>query len=76
MIKNSPNSHPQISLFDIFEQLDQSHPLIKLGQTINWSHLENELSHHYSHIGRGSKPIRLMCGILILKQLYNQSNEK
>ncbi len=50
-------------------------PLLALGREIDWVSLEQSLAHLYSHIGRGSKPIQLMCGLLILKQLYNLSDE-
>ena len=75
MLKNSPSNSPQPSFFDIVDQLDASHPLMQLSQALNWSYLEDGLSKHYSPLGRGSKPIRLMVGILMLKQLYNLSDE-
>ena len=75
MLSRSPSCSPQNSLFDLFDQLDQQHPLIALSHAIPWSVLEDELLSFYSTKGRGSKPIRLMCGLLMLKQLYNLSDE-
>ena len=71
----SPSDFPQSSFFDITDQLDSNHPLIALGQTIPWTDLENIFAELYSDKGRAAKPIRLMCGLLMLKQLYNLSDE-
>jgi len=75
MLSNSPSSSPQNSLFGLFDQLDPAHPLIALSHAIKWSTLEEKFTHLYSEKGRGAKPIRLMCGLLMLKQLFNLSDE-
>lgn len=71
----SPIDTPQSGFFDILSQLDVDDPLLVLGRAIDWSTLEQSLSVHYSDRGRAAKPIRLMCGLLILKQLYDLSDE-
>ncbi len=75
MRSQSPGQTPQSSFFDITSQLNQSHPLIALCCELDWQHLEQVLKSHYSDKGRPVKPIRLMGGLLILKQLYNLSDE-
>ena len=75
MLSKSPDSHPQTSLFGIVSQLDQHHPLLALGQAYDWAQLESALGPLYSSRGRASKPIRLMSGLLMLKQLYNLSDK-
>ena len=75
MLSASPETLPQTSFFNIVSQLDATHPLLSLGQAFDWAHLETSFSHLYSNKGRAAKPIRLMCGLLILKQLYNLSDE-
>lgn len=75
MRSQSPSNLPQSSFFDITQQLDPSEPLLALARAIPWSDLEREFSELYSDKGRGAKPIRLMCGLLMLKQLYNLSDE-
>lgn len=75
MRTESPVMSSQRSLFDITSQLDPSHELIALSKRLNWSHLEDKLGVHYSDKGRPAKPIRLMSGLLMLKQLYNLSDE-
>jgi len=75
MLPDSPHTHPQSSLFDIVSQLDLNHPLLALGEALDWHSLEEAFAALYSDLGRSAKPIRLMCGLLILKQLENVSDE-
>ena len=55
--------------------LDSNDPLIALADTINWGQLDESYEKYYSDEGRPAKPIRLMVGLLILKQLENLSDE-
>ena len=75
MLPPSPSDSSQTSFFDILSQLDCTHPLMVLGNTLDWSSLEASLGQYYSSRGRAAKPIRLMSGLLMLKQLYNLSDE-
>ena len=75
MLSDSPHNHPQSSLFDITSQLDPNDPLLTLGRKLDWNSLETAFSHLYSDRGRSAKPIRLMSGLLMLKQLHNLSDE-
>jgi len=75
LLPPSPSDSSQLSFFNIVDQLDPSHPLIALGLTLDWARLESKLHHHYSDKGRSAKPIRLMSGLLMLKQLYDLSDE-
>lgn len=75
MLPSSPSDSSQISFFNIVDQLDAAHPLIALSQTLDWSRLEQKLRPLYSDRGRAAKPVRLMSGLLMLKQLYDLSDE-
>jgi len=55
--------------------LDSNDPLIALADTINWESFDKSFAKYYSDEGRPAKPIRLMVGLLILKQLENLSDE-
>ena len=55
--------------------LDSNDPLIALANTIKWDIFEEAFVNHYSKDDRSAKPIRLMVGLLILKQLENLSDE-
>jgi IS5 family transposase len=50
--------------------------LKKLGERISWSDFEEALGEYYSEEGRPAKPVRLMVGLLLLKQMYDQSDEE
>ena len=58
------------------EQLNPDHELYLLSEKINWSYFEEEFSGLYSDKGRPAHPIRLMVSLLILKSVYNLSDEK
>lgn len=69
----------QLSLYNqrLADQLNPKHPLYRLAENIPWDYFELEFSRYYSHRGRcrSAHPIRLMVGLLILKQLRNLSDE-
>ncbi len=77
MLTNSPEIH-QTNLFGsgLLFQLDPTDPLIKLSSVIPWTDLDKAFAGHYSKdTGAPSKPIRLMVGLLLLKQLENISEK-
>jgi len=57
------------------DMLDTNDPLIQLADLFPWSKLDEEFKKYYTGEGRPPKPIRLMVGILLLKQLKNLSDE-
>jgi len=61
---------------DLLDQLNPAHPLLKLAKRIPWQRFEDEFAGLYSQAGRPAKPIRLMVGLLLLKQLENLSDER
>ena len=68
MIKTT---HSTPSLFSSLDDLlNQEHPFYKLSHKIHWYVLEEAFTPlYYCDNGRPAKPIRLMCGLLILKLL-------
>jgi IS5 family transposase len=71
-------SNPQRSFIcpDLIDQLDPKNYLSKLANVIPWQIFEENFQPLYAASGRPAKPIRLMVGILILKQLENLSDER
>ena len=67
----------QLSFFSSLEDmLNHQHPLFQLSHKINWQSFDDAFSPLYcSTNGRPAHPIRLMCGLLILKHLRNVSDE-
>jgi len=59
------------------DMLDMNDPIIQLSEKLPWSKIENELSKYYNNkeTGRPNKPIRVMVGLLLLKQIENLSDE-
>lgn len=76
MIGNSPNPN-QGHLFQphLRDFLNPRHELCLLANTIEWSQFEAAFASFYSTVGAPAKPIRLMVGLLILKQMYNLGDE-
>jgi len=57
------------------EQLDARRPIYQLAGKIPWGDFEEEFGAFYSEEGRPAKPVRLMVGLLILKQLHDLGDE-
>ena len=58
------------------EQLNPKQSLYQLSHQIDWVYFDQEFAPLYSDNGRPAHPIRLMSSLLILKALYNLSDEK
>jgi IS5 family transposase len=61
---------------DLVNQLDPKDPLLLLAKQIPWERFEQDFTPLYSSVGRAAKPVRLMIGLLLLKQIENLSDEK
>jgi len=57
------------------EQLNPKQELYLLSEVIQWTYFDDEFEKFYSKEGRPAHSIRLMTSLLILKQLYNLSDE-
>ena len=57
------------------EQLNPKNELYLLADAIDWDYFEKEFAPLYSDRGRPAHPIRLMTSLLILKAVYNLSDE-
>ena len=61
---------------DLIDQLDPRNHLLGLGKAISWQVFEDSFRPLYATSGRPAKPVRLMVGLLILKQLENLIDER
>jgi IS5 family transposase len=70
-------SQSQKNLFQplLREFINMNHELVLLGDKLDWKTIEEEFSSLYSKTGTPSKPVRLMAGLLILKQMYDLGDE-
>ena len=68
---------PQLSIFDTALErfINLEHELCVLSKKIDWNSIEKDFTVYYSKIGRPSVPIRRMIGLLLLKYIYNLSDE-
>lgn len=57
------------------ELINLGHPLVKLAQEISWDKMEVEFENLYSNQGRPSIPIRKIAGMLLLKEMFKESDE-
>ena len=55
--------------------LSNQHQLVRLAEEIDWGWIEEQLAGYYAETGRPSVPIRTMVGMLLLKHLFNESDE-
>jgi len=68
---------PQLSIFDtqLEKFINLDHELCILSKNIDWDSIDKDFSIYYSEIGRPSVPIRRMIRLLLLKHIYNFSDE-
>ena len=55
--------------------LSNQHELVRLAEEVDWRWIEDQLADYYAEAGRPSVPIRTMVGMLLLKHLFNESDE-
>ena len=76
MIGKSVNQDQKhLFLANLDEFINPSHELCLVADQIDWELFENEFASLYSETGAPAKPVRLMTGLLILKQLCNLGDE-
>ena len=77
MISKTPKVH-QMSIFEVALEsfIDMNHELVLLSSQIDWPAVESEFAEYYcADNGRPSVPIRRMEGMMLLKSIYNLSDE-
>lgn len=76
MIGKSPNENQKhLFLPNLTDFINLRHELCVLAEKIDWHEFEADFAPLYSTVGSPAKPIRLMVGLLILKQIYNLGDE-
>ncbi len=67
-----------MSIFEVALEsfIDMNHELVLLSKQIDWEAVESEFAEYYcADNGRPSVPIRKMVGMMLLKNIYNLSDE-
>jgi len=70
-------SNPQLNIFEtpLLSFINTRHELCVLASEIDWESVEKDFSGYYADFGRPSIPIRKMVGLVLLKQIFNLSDE-
>src|SRR5208283_360184 len=79
MLKDNPKISGQNDLFRarLDQIIDLGHEIAKLAKLVEWEDLSLDLAKHYcADNGRPGEPIRLMAGLLYLKDLKGLSDEE
>ena len=67
-----------MSIFEVALEsfIDMNHELVLLSKQIDWAEVESDFAEYYcADNGRPSIPIRTMVGMMLLKNIYNMSDE-
>ncbi len=69
--------NPQLNMYQIplVNVINMQHELVLLAQSIDWKSVEADFASYYSDMGRPAVPVRKMVGCMLLKQMYNLSDE-
>jgi transposase, IS5 family len=67
----------QLEIFrpQLKQLLASSHELVHLAKEVDWQWIEESLKDYYAEVGRPSVPIRCIVGMLLLKHIFNESDE-
>lgn len=76
MRSDSPDQHQSILFNDLKDLLDPKDPLYRLTAKVPWAEIEARFAPLYSPTGRPAKPARLMVALLLLKHLFDLSDEQ
>ena len=69
---------PQLNMYQIplIQFINKEHELYQLAERIDWDELEHDLTEYYCiDNGRPSIPIRKIVGVVLLKRMFNESDE-
>ena len=71
------NTDLQQNLFKtrLTDLINMGHPVVKLAKELSWDKMEVEFQKLYSDQGRPSIPVRKIAGMLMLKQMFRESDE-
>ncbi len=73
--KIKPDFQQNLFQTRLTDLINLGHPLVKLSQEVSWDKMEFEFQNLYSEQGRPSIPIRKIAGLLLLKEMFNESDE-
>jgi len=75
LCKIKPDSQQNLFKTRLTDLINLGHPVVKLAQEISKAKMEAEFKNLYSEQGRPSIPIRKIAGMLLLKEMFKESDE-
>ena len=76
MRSDSPDQNQSIIFNDLKDLLDPKDALYRLAAKVPWSEIDAHFDPLYSSNGRPAKPARLMVALVMLKHMFNLSDEQ
>lgn len=73
--KITPDLQQNLFKTRLTELINMEHPLVKLAGEISWEKMESEFEKLFSQSGRPSIAIRKIAGMLLLKEMFKESDE-
>lgn len=69
--------NPQLNVFKVplVSIINMNHELVGLSHRIDWESVTRDFEGYYHYTGRPAVPVRKMVGSMLLKQMYNLSDE-
>lgn len=73
--KIKPDLQQNLFKTRLTELINMEHALVKLAHEISWDKMEQEFANFFSEGGRPSIAIRKIAGMLLLKEMFKESDE-
>ena len=73
--KIKPDFQQNLFQTRLTDLINLGHPLVKLAHELDWDKMELEFQNLYSDQGRPSIPSRKIAGLLLLKEMFKESDE-
>ena len=74
--KQTPTGEQDLFRARLEQIINLNHELALLAQRIDWAWLDSEIAGCFAEAGRPGVPTRFMLGLMILKEVYNLSDEE
>ena len=74
--KQAPTGEQDLFRARLDQIINPQHELVLLAKRIDWAWLDGEIAGCFAEAGRPGVPTRFMLGLMILKEVYNLSDEE
>jgi transposase, IS5 family len=76
-MRGKTENNPQLNFYlvPLVNVINMKHALVDLSHKIDWNVIEKEFMVYYAGTGRPAVPVRKIAGSVMLKRIYNLSDE-